>query len=339
VRALAGWRDGLRTRILRRGIRAVCGSPDFVSTNIVADISLISAGSRFALLRLLGALGVKNFVSKSGLGYDFVCHIGDLAEFPFYHRRVFERELAICAAWLHQEDKPVVYDLGANVGFVSTHLAQMLAPRSPQIYAFEPAPATFERLVETVQRLGLSARVHPIAAAVTDAPKRVRIALSKGNSLVTQVVMGAADPGPSDDIAVADGITLDEFGAAMGVHPAFIKMDVEGSELAALRGAARLLSREDRPAMIFEYNRASIVQCGATVDTLRELLAPYSLYYVDDLQGQLLPFGSPVAELGGIHWICNLFAAPRGDVSSGRWASALSYAQHWMMHPQKTVTS
>jgi FkbM family methyltransferase len=326
VENLSGWRHRLRTLILRRGIQAVCGSPDFVSTSIVADISPIGAGWRFAYLRLLGALGVKNFVAKSGLGYDFVCHVGDLAEFPFYHRRVFERELAVCAAWLDQEDAPVVYDVGANVGFVSAHLAQMLAPRSPRIYAFEPAPATFERLVETVRRLGLTAQVHPIAAAVTDAPKKVHIALSKGNSLVTQVVDGGGDCGPPDNIAV-DGITLDEFGDAMGLHPVFIKMDVEGSELAALHGAARLLSREDRPAMVFEYNPASI---GGNLDTLRALLAPYALYYVDDLRGQLLPFGSPVVDLEGIHWISNLFAAPRCDVASGRWASALNHAQRHM---------
>ena len=54
---------------------------------------------------------------------------------------------AICAAWLRTEEKPIVFDVGANVGFVATQLAQMLNGRSPTIYAFEPVPATFAKLV------------------------------------------------------------------------------------------------------------------------------------------------------------------------------------------------
>ena len=32
-------------------------------------------------LRLLGVIGVERFVASSGFGYDFVCHVGDIAEF------------------------------------------------------------------------------------------------------------------------------------------------------------------------------------------------------------------------------------------------------------------
>jgi hypothetical protein len=56
---------------------------------------------------------------------------------------------------------------------VATQLAQMLAARSPTIYAFEPVPTTFAKLVQSVHRLGLNDRVHPIAAAVLDNPRQV----------------------------------------------------------------------------------------------------------------------------------------------------------------------
>src|SRR5947209_10551094 len=167
------WLGGMRAFIVRRGIQAVCGKADQVSTNVTADMSLLSAGWRFMALRAAGAVGVKSFVAKSGLGYDFVCHVGDLAEYPFYMRRAFAKELAIAAGWLHDEDAPVIFDLGANVGFLSTHLAQMLAAQSPRIYALEPAPATFAKLEETVRRLKLGAQVRPIAAAVTAGEKTV----------------------------------------------------------------------------------------------------------------------------------------------------------------------
>jgi hypothetical protein len=125
----AGWRHKVRARVVKLGIRVVLGRSDIIPTSAADDVSLISGGLRMAWLRTLGSVGVRNIVTSSGLGYDFVCHIGDLAEYPYYHRRAFEKELALAAAWLRHTDKPVVYDLGANVGFISTHLAQMLADR------------------------------------------------------------------------------------------------------------------------------------------------------------------------------------------------------------------
>ncbi|HEX2216801.1 MAG TPA: FkbM family methyltransferase [Xanthobacteraceae bacterium] len=281
---------------------------------------------RLAWLRSLGAIGVKNFKAGSGLGYDFVCHIGDLAEFPFYHRRAFEKELALCAAWLRDEPEPVVYDIGANVGFVSTHLAQMLAGRSPKIYAFEPMPTTFARLVKSVQRLGLNEFVHPIAAAVIDESRPVCVSFPQRNSLMAHVVQDASEVRAGEGFAYAVGITLDQFYAGVNARPALLKIDVEGSEVAVLRGARDLLSRHDRPALIFEYNPITLAECGATVESLRELLSGYAFYYVDDLDGQKLPFGSAVADIRQLRWICNLFALPLSQASSGRWGSALKQA-------------
>jgi hypothetical protein len=153
--------------MVRRGVRAVCGPSTAIPTSAAANIPLFSASLRFAWLKVLGAAGIRNFVSTSGLGFDFVCHVGDLSEHPFYHRRAYESELALCAAWLHDENEPVLFDIGANVGFVSTQLAQMLAARSPTIYAFEPVPTTFAKLVQSVHRLGLNDRVHRWAQLVS----------------------------------------------------------------------------------------------------------------------------------------------------------------------------
>jgi FkbM family methyltransferase len=323
---VGGWWPNIRNRLVRRGIRTVCGAPDFVSTSAAAEISLLSGGLRFAFVRALGALGVESFLARSGLGYNFLCHTGDLADYPFYHRRAFAKELAICVGWLAHDNEPVVYDLGANVGFISTHLAQMLAERAPTIYAFEPAPETYRRLVASVQRLRLTERVRPVPAAATDAPRKLRILYSKGNSLHAQIVRDDVDNSSAEMTWVA-GVTLDEFSASRGVHPALIKMDIEGSEVAALRGATDLLSRSDPPAILFEHNPISLAQCGARTDALYDLLADYSFYYIDDLRGQMMPLGNPLSSFRSIDWICNIFAAPRGAAYSARWAAALRVAE------------
>ena len=94
---------------------------------------------------------------------------------------------------------------------VATQLAQMLAARSPTIYAFEPVPTTFAKLVQSVQRLGLNDRVHPIAAAVLDDPRQVCLSYSLKNSLYAQITPHGLNPRVGDHLAYAPGVTLDGF--------------------------------------------------------------------------------------------------------------------------------
>jgi FkbM family methyltransferase len=279
-----------------------------------------------AWLKALDAVGVKLFVATSGLGYDFVCHTGDLASFPFYHLGAYQAELELCATWLQEENSPVVYDIGANGGFIATHLAQMLASRKPQIYAFEPVPTTFTKLVQSVQRLGLQDSVHPVLAAVVDIPGQVHISYSERNSLLAQITQRGLNPRAGDKVAKADGISLDWFCSLVGAVPRLVKIDVEGSEAAVLRGAGGLLSRPDRPAILFEYNPVTLTECGASVHSLLDLLPGYTLHYVDDLAGQKIPFGGRVQHVEEIDWICNLFAVPLTEYSASRWASILKHS-------------
>ena len=318
-------RDDWRMRLVRFGIHVIWGSSSTIPASAAADVPLVRAGLRLASLRALGALGVKSWKAKSGLGYDFLCHIGDLAEYPYYHRDACRHELTLSASWLADHDKPVVYDVGANVGFFATHLAQMLAGRSPQIHAFEPVPTTFAKLVQSVERLHLQERVNPIAAAVLDQPRPVRMSYSARNSLFAQVTPHGLNQRVGDSLVEVEGMTLDRFAAATGTRPALIKIDVEGSELAVLRGAQALLSGAEPPAVLFEHNPITLAECGVDARALHRLLAGYTLYYVDDYEGRQIPFGTPITDIGQLQWVCDVFAVPPG--ASALWKSAFARAQ------------
>ena len=317
----ASWRRRLKRYVVGHGIQAMCGATD-VTAAAAMDVPLLSSGVRLAWLKALEAVGVKKFVARSALGYDFVCHTGDLASFPFYMRSAYQAELELCAAWLEDETHPVVFDIGANDGFVATHLAQMLAARGPKIYAFEPVPATFARLAQSVERLGLSDSVHPVPAAVVDAPGPVLLCYSERNSLLAQITSNGVNPRVGDKLAQASGITLDAYCASSAVLPKLVKIDAEGSEVAVLRGARELLSRPDRPAILFEYNPLAWGETGATARTLLDALPGYSLHYVNDLGGQRIPFGAAF-EAEAIAWTCNLFAVPSRDSAVERWTRVL----------------
>lgn len=321
------WRQRLRTHIVNRGIRVMCGSSVHISADYASDIHLLSGTARLVWLKALGALGVKNFITTSGLGYDFLCHTGDLANFPFYDRQAYRVELELCLGWLQEEDSPVVYDIGANDGFMSTHLAQMLAGHAPDIYAFEPTPTTLSKLVQSVERLGLNDSVHPIAAAVIDHPRPVRMSYSERNSLLAQIRPLGRPPRNGDRIAEAEGVTLDGFSSSIGALPKLLKIDAEGSEVAVFRGARSLLSRPDRPAILFECNPNALAECGESVATLTNPLRSYALYYVNDYCGQKIPFGDPIENPGKIDWVCNLFAVPLTECAGRRWASVLTHCR------------
>lgn len=321
------WRRRLRTHIINRGVRVMCGSSVHVTADYASDLPLLSGTARLVWLKALGALGVKNFIATSGLGYDFVCHTGDLANFPFYDRRAYRAELELCFGWLQAEDTPVVYDVGANDGFISTHLAQMLADQRPNIYAFEPTPTTLAKLVQSVERLGLTDSVHPVAAAVIDNPTPVRISYSERNSLLAQIRPLGLNPRVGEKIVDAEGVTLDGFSASIGTLPKLIKIDAEGSEVAAFRGAQSLLSRPDRPAILLECNPGMLAECGESVATLINILRGYALYYVNDYCGQKVPLGDPIENPEEINWVCNLFAVPLTESAARRWASALEHCQ------------
>jgi FkbM family methyltransferase len=320
----------MRRWLIERGSRVMLGSAGSIDPAGFLDISLVRAGLRLGWLRALRAIGIRQIVSKSGLGHPFVCHIGDLAEHPFYIRHAYQKELELCVAWLRQERQElVVYDVGANSGFFSCQLAQMLADRSLKIYAFEAVPTTFSALVTTVHRLGLQEKVFPFPTAVGEQLGPTLLSYSKRKSLCSQVTPNGLNSRVGDNLAHAVGISLDKFHSFSGALPALIKIDVEGSELAVLRGAHAMLSRPDRPAIHFEYNPSTTAQSGESLEKFPELLAGYKLHYVDDLSGQKLPFGCPVsnADLKKIDWLCNLFAVPERDESESRWIAALADAQ------------
>ena len=78
---LPSWRQRLRTHVVSRGIQMMCGSTVDVSADAAADIPLVRAAVRLSWLKALNAVGVTRFIATSKIGYDFVCHTGDLANF------------------------------------------------------------------------------------------------------------------------------------------------------------------------------------------------------------------------------------------------------------------
>jgi FkbM family methyltransferase len=143
-------------------------------------------------------------------------------------------------------------DVGANVGAYAILLGQWVGP-SGRVFAFEPAAAAFDGLVRHV---GLNRR-HGVVVAVSaavgdrDGQGRLAIADTAGESRLAD----DSDPAPTVPVPV---VTIDTFCRREAIEPSFIKIDVEGGELAALRGARETIRRAGRALTLFVEFHPSI---------------------------------------------------------------------------------
>ena len=161
-----------------------------------------------------------------------------------------------------------VVDAGANVGYISMLLAGMVG-REGVVHCFEPVPTTFDLLSNNLRVLGLG-NVRARQAAVSDKAGRARMATPEyeggGENLYESRLVDGGDAGSFD----VDVVRLDEALGLDAGRVSFVKVDVEGHELAAIRGAGRLL--DSRPAFLVEVS-GDPDAAGSSACELFELMA------------------------------------------------------------------
>jgi FkbM family methyltransferase len=285
----------------------------------------MSTTARRYWLKLLRGIGVKHFRARSGIGIPYICHLGDFSgEVPFYDRNHSAAEILLMAQWCRQVEKPVVFDIGANNGFIATQLAQLLRETSPRIFAFEPVPSTFSSMSRSVRALGLQQLVFPMCCAISDTAGVSTIAYNPRESLFAQVGKDTSNTRVGSDLAYCATLRLDDVVSCLGVSPTLIKIDVEGSELQVLRGIGILLDGPDAPAICLEWNPVTMKERGSSLTELAELLDARACYYVDDFEGQRMPFGQKIENLTEVDWVCNIFAISVTQSSNTKWVTALA---------------
>ena len=145
-----------------------------------------------------------------------------------------------------------VYDVGANIGYVTLMLAQHIGA-SGKVFAFEALPANVERIQKNIALNQLS-NVTVISGAVLD--KMGSVTFYVHESVGMGKVAGSAgrrEAHYKDEITVP-GLSLDEFVYEQGNHaPAAVKMDIEGGEVLALPGMRHILS-EHHPMLFLELH-------------------------------------------------------------------------------------
>lgn len=180
---------------------------------------------------------------------------------PFRQRRIRR----LYRQFVHEGD--LVFDIGAHVG---NHV-RALTGLGCRVVAVEPQ-ADFARVLRLL--FGRASGVTILESAVGERPGRATLAISERTPTVTSLSEEWRDARSGEaefekvrwnrqveiDVTTIDAL-VERFG-----EPAFIKLDVEGSEPAALAGLSRPV-----PALAFEYLSHALDRIEACIDRLRTL--------------------------------------------------------------------
>lgn len=193
---------------------------------------------------------------------------------------------------LRNEIKPgmTVLDLGANIG-VHTLLAARLVGEKGRIFAFEPAPGNYGLLVRNLAVNGYT-NVIPVKSAVSNRSGQVRLFLNEEQSGRHNIY----DHYHQNERAVTvDSISLDEFFKDKDSRIDFIKMDIEGAEMAALEGMGNLIRENRNLKLITEFSPGLLRSAGTSPEEFLIRLTQYGfkIYDVNAKRGRIEPRDIP----------------------------------------------
>jgi FkbM family methyltransferase len=167
-------------------------------------------------------------------------------------------------AFLHGLDlnDKVVYDIGAFQGIMTL----FFAARAKSVVTYEPHPANYRRVLENVA-LNKLTNVQAINRAVGDEEGTLLLVFDprmpgagSGDGIISAQITSSIAEAATVEVPT---VRLDDDVERRGLPPAdFIKIDVEGMELAALEGMQRTLASR-HPALYLELH-------GATDEDKRE---------------------------------------------------------------------
>ena len=229
-------------------------------------------------------------------------HIGQL----YYVRELLEsdREATFVALLKSSIGSGMtVVEAGAHMGYVTLQSARATGPTG-RVFAFEANPRAVPLIERNLVDNGFDDRVTVVPLALGDAAGRHAFYLSGGGD-----TSSLHEPeGESERIEVSV-TTLDTW-----LDPAVlvdvVKLDIEGGEVAALRGMRETLARAGPGLTVFaECNPPMLERSGASADALITILRGHGLdvRWIDEKQGS-----SPTSRRGRLGtWIRQSVLPPR----------------------------
>lgn len=261
----------------------------------VAWLGLLEGGAR--VLRAVGLGRVVDLVGPRiapSIGtFDVVVdgfrlhgdHIGQL----YYVRELLEsgREATFMALLKSSlPDGGTVVEAGAHMGYVTLQAARAVGPRG-RVIAFEANPRAVPLIEHNLEVNALGARVTVVPLALGNEEGSHAFYISGGGD-----TSSLYEPDGATERVAVQMTTLDAWLDPV-VRVDVVKLDIEGGEVAALRGMQETLGRARPRLTVFaECNPSMLERSGSSVAELVEILRGHGLdvSWIDEERGSIRPF-------------------------------------------------
>ncbi|MEQ8179014.1 MAG: FkbM family methyltransferase [Amphiplicatus sp.] len=245
-------------------------------------------------------------------GLKFELYPGELIDYYIYTEGLFEKRFLLLIERLFKGASGAALDIGANIGNHTLFLSHVFG----EVHAFEPNPAMIARLEANiaaneaphiqVHSFGLSDSNEflPFEEATNKNAGSSRFVRNAGNATKTLEVRRG------DDVVKTLGLRKIDF----------MKVDVEGFEIAVLNGLAETIAAH-QPAVAFEFHPKDFEP--GYFDNFRKALPGYAFFECDlrAQSGGLVADAASFLKNGGLPRL-----TPLGDIVKTSYPNLLAFA-------------
>ena len=183
-----------------------------------------------------------------------------------------------------------VLDIGANIGYTAAVLARAVSP-GRKVYAFEPEPFNFRILQETAAQPEVRDKIVPLQCAVGAEKGTVDLWVNDRHHADHRIATQKFRSEHLDTNAIsATLVSIDSFFQDKPAEISFIKIDVQGYELAVCQGMQETLQRNPDVTIVLEFMPSMMIEMGFDPKKLISFLVERDFkIYVVHPRGKLSP--------------------------------------------------
>jgi FkbM family methyltransferase len=208
-----------------------------------------------------------------------------------------EKEMIFLKEFIKPGD--TVFDLGCNFAYYTERMSRIVG-ETGKVYAFEPIPFTYEVFVMLIKKLKLK-NVTFYKKGVSNKNGVVQFRVPKMNTGTFNTGMAHISDRNNnidtfkneydyadEEIFNCEVVSLDDFFNSNMPGLSFIKIDIEGAELFALKGAKNLLAKY-KPTILIEINPVFLEGFRLTQQDVISFLNDngYKIFYLENNSSKL----------------------------------------------------
>lgn len=251
-------RRSLKTRGLDI-IRKIFTEPPFESVlfRVVSGTRYLGLLSRTIPNPYLYKHGSMRTVTRDGINYvlDLSCLMQWVV---FWNFREKQRDKLYSLV----DKGDVVLDVGTNIGEMLLHFAKLVG-KDGFVYGFEPDETNFANAQKNIA-LNDFQNIHLFNLGVSEKKETHKLYRVDPNNLGMNRILNETEAGKFEDFTTIETDRLDNIVTENGIQKVdLIKIDIEGYEMHALRGARRLLETF-RPKLFIEVGYTRLLNLGTS---------------------------------------------------------------------------